>query len=117
MDRGGYPYAHLDLMITAINVQHEVGGNLAEILEVISHTIRERIRIKGEIRVLTSQQMLSGYVISFLPIGLGFILYAMNPAYIGAMFQEPCGWAMIAVGAISTTIGFIAIRKIVNIEV
>ncbi len=111
------PSDDLDLMITAINVQHEVGGNLAEILEVISHTIRERIRIKGEIRVLTSQQMLSGYVISFLPIGLGFILYAMNPEYMGAMFQEPCGWAMIAVGAISTTIGFIAIRKIVNIEV
>jgi tight adherence protein B len=111
------PSDDLDLMITAINVQHEVGGNLAEILEVISHTIRERIRIKGEIRVLTSQQMLSGYVVSFLPIGLGLILYAMNPEYMGAMFQEPCGWAMMAVGIISMTIGFIAIRKIVNIEV
>jgi tight adherence protein B len=111
------PSDDLDLMITAINVQHEVGGNLAEILEVISHTIRERIRIKGEIRVLTSQQMLSGYVVSFLPIGLGLVLYAMNPDYMGAMFQEPCGWAMIAVGVISMTIGFIAIRKIVNIEV
>jgi tight adherence protein B len=111
------PSDDLDLMITAINVQHEVGGNLAEILEVISHTIRERIRIKGEIRVLTSQQMLSGYVVSFLPIGLGLILYAMNPNYMGAMFQEPCGWAMMAVGVISMTVGFIAIRKIVNIEV
>jgi tight adherence protein B len=111
------PSDDLDLMITAINVQHEVGGNLAEILEVISHTIRERIRIKGEIRVLTSQQMLSGYVVSFLPIGLGLVLYAMNPDYMGAMFQEPCGWAMMAVGVISMTIGFIAIRKIVNIEV
>jgi tight adherence protein B len=111
------PSDDLDLMITAINVQHEVGGNLAEILETISHTIRERIRIKGEIRVLTAQGMISGYVISFLPLGLGLILYAMNPAYIGAMFQEPCGWAMIATGTISTTIGYIAIRKIVNIEV
>ena len=111
------PSDDLDLMITAINVQHEVGGNLAEILETISHTIRERIRIKGEIRVLTSQQMLSGYVVSFLPIGLGLLLYAMNPDYMGAMFQEPCGLIMIAVGVISMTIGFIAIRKIVNIEV
>jgi tight adherence protein B len=111
------PSDDLDLMITAVNVQHEVGGNLAEILETISHTIRERIRIKGEIRVLTSQQMISGYVVSFLPIGLGLILYAMNPEYMGAMFQEPCGLAMIAVGVISMTIGFIAIRKIVNIEV
>jgi len=111
------PSDDLDLMITAVNVQHEVGGNLAEILETISHTIRERIRIKGEIRVLTSQQMLSGYVVSFLPIGLGLLLYAMNPNYMGAMFQEPCGMIMIAVGVISMTIGFIAIRKIVNIEV
>jgi tight adherence protein B len=111
------PSDDLDLMITAVNVQHEVGGNLAEILETISHTIRERIRIKGEIRVLTAQGMISGYVISFLPVGLGLILYAMNPVYIGSMFQEPCGWAMIAVGTISATIGFIAIRKIVNIDV
>jgi tight adherence protein B len=111
------PSDDLDLMITAVNVQHEVGGNLAEILETISHTIRERIRIKGEIRVLTAQGMISGYVISFLPLGLGLILYAMNPVYIGRMFQQPCGWAMIAVGTISTVVGFIAIRKIVNIEV
>jgi tight adherence protein B len=111
------PSDDLDLMITAINVQHEVGGNLAEILETISHTIRERIRIKGEIKVLTAQGMISGYVISFLPLGLGLILYAMNPDYIGAMFEEPCGWAMIATGTISTVIGYIAIRKIVNIEV
>ena len=111
------PSDDLDLMITAINVQHEVGGNLAEILETISHTIRERIRIKGEIRVLTAQGMISGYVISFLPLGLGLVLYAMNPLYIGRMFQQPCGWAMIAVGTISTVVGFIAIRKIVNIEV
>lgn len=111
------PSDDLDLMITAINVQHEVGGNLAEILDTISHTIRERIRIKGEIRVLTAQGMISGYVVSFLPVGLGLILFAMNPDYMGAMFQEPCGWAMVAAGTITTTIGYIAIRKIVNIEV
>jgi tight adherence protein B len=111
------PSDDLDLMITAVNVQHEVGGNLAEILETISHTIRERIRIKGEIRVLTSQQMISGYVVSFLPIGLGLLLYVMSPDYMGSMFRDQCGWAMIAVGVIMMTIGFIAIRKIVDIEV
>jgi tight adherence protein B len=111
------PSDDLDLMITAVNVQHEVGGNLAEILETISHTIRERIRIKGEIKVLTAQGMISGYVISFLPVGLGLVLFAMNPNYMGAMFKEPCGWAMIAVGVVLITVGFIAIRKIVNIEV
>jgi tight adherence protein B len=111
------PSDDLDLMITAINVQHEVGGNLAEILETISHTIRERVRIKGEIRVLTSQQMISGYVISFLPIGLGLILFAMNPNYMGKMFKDICGIAMLAIGAIMITTGFLAIRKIVSIEV
>jgi len=107
----------LDLMITAVNVQHEVGGNLAEILEIIGHTIRERVRIKGEIRVLTAQGMISGYVISLLPIVLGLILYLMNPDYIAAMFQEVCGWIMIGVAAIGMITGFIAIQKIVRIEV
>ena len=111
------PSDDLDLFITAVNVQHEVGGNLAEILETISHTIRERIRIKGEIRVLTSQQMISGYVISALPIGLGLILFAMNPAYMGRMFEDVCGIAMLSVGGIMIVAGFLAIRKIVSIEV
>jgi tight adherence protein B len=107
----------LDLMITAVNVQHEVGGNLAEILEVIGHTIRERVRIKGEIRVLTAQGMISGYIISLLPVVLGLILYLMNPDYIAAMFQEVCGWIMVGVAAIGIITGFIAIQKIVRIEV
>ena len=107
----------LDLMITAINVQHEVGGNLAEILDVIAYTIRERVRIKGEIRVLTAQGMISGYVISLLPIILGLILYLMNPAYITAMFQEVCGWIMIGVAVTGIITGFIAVQKIVRIEV
>jgi tight adherence protein B len=107
----------LDLMITAINVQHEVGGNLAEILEVIGHTIRERVRIKGEIRVLTAQGMISGYVISLLPVVLGLILYLMNKEYIGAMFTEFCGWIMIGVALTGIVTGFIAIQKIVRIEV
>jgi len=107
----------LDLMITAVNVQHEVGGNLAEILEVIGHTIRERVRIKGEIRVLTAQGMISGYIISLLPVVLGLILYLMNPDYMVAMFQEVCGWIMVSVAAIGIITGFIAIQKIVRIEV
>jgi len=107
----------LDLMITAINVQHEVGGNLSEILETIGHTIRERVRIKGEIRVLTAQGMISGYIISFLPVGLGLLLYLMNPNYMGAMFKELCGWIMVAVAVTGIITGFIAIQKIVRIEV
>jgi tight adherence protein B len=111
------PSDDLDLMITAISVQHEVGGNLAEILETISFTIRERIRIKGEIRVLTAQQSISGYVISVLPIGLGLILFIMNPDYMGAMFHDVCGIAMISVGGVMIVSGFFAIRKIMDIDV
>jgi tight adherence protein B len=107
----------LDLMITAVNVQHEVGGNLSEILEVIGETIRERVRIKGEIRVLTAQGMISGYIISFLPVALGLILYLMNPEYLGAMFRELCGWIMTGVAVTGIITGFIAIQKVVRIEV
>jgi tight adherence protein B len=115
------PSEDLDLVITAVNVQREVGGNLAEILEVIGHTIRERVRIKGEIEVLTAQQMYGGYVIAFIPVILLLVLYAINPKYVGRMVepnpQQPCGWAMLAVGGFLILIGFLAIRRIVRIEV
>ena len=111
------PSPDLDLMITAINVQHEVGGNLAEILDIISYTIRERVRIQGEIRTLTAQQMLSGYIISFLPIALGLILYLMNREYMLGMFDHPCGLVMTGVALLGIIIGFVAIQRIVRIEV
>jgi len=111
------PSDDLDLMITAINIQGKVGGNLAEILDTIGHTIRERIRIKGEIRVLTAQQMISGYVLTLLPVILGLILYLINRNYMMKLFSDPCGWIMVGVSAIMIAIGFVIIRKIVNIEV
>ena len=111
------PSEDLDLMITAINIQGRVGGNLAEILDTIGHTIRERVRIKGEIRVLTAQQMISGYILTGLPIILGLVLYLINKEYMGRMFQDPCGWIMIGTSVIMITVGFLIIRKIVDIEV
>jgi tight adherence protein B len=111
------PSDDLDLMVTAINIQGRVGGNLAEILDTIGYTIRERVRIKGEIRVLTAQQMISGYILTLLPVGLGLVLYLLNRQYIGRMFQDPCGWIMIVVAVIMIVSGFLIIRKIVDIEV
>lgn len=123
------PSEDLDLMVTAINIQHEVGGNLAEILEVISFVIRERIRISGEIKTLTAQGMLSGYIISLLPIALSLLLYAMNHEYIGRLFlpcegasatacpTQPCGWIMTGAGLFLIIIGFLAIQKVVRIEI
>lgn len=108
----------LDLVITAVNVQREVGGNLAEILEVISSTIRERIKLKGEIRVLTSQGRITGYLISFLPIGLAMFLNVINPGYMGQMFSNrACGWPMIGAGLALIGIGAAIIQKIIDIEI
>jgi tight adherence protein B len=79
------------------------------------------VRIAGEIKTLTAQGMLSGYIISGLPIALGLILFAMNQEYLGRMFQpgptQPCGWIMIGVGILMIFLGFTAIMKIVKIEV
>jgi tight adherence protein B len=108
----------LDLVVTAVNIQREVGGNLAEILEVISQTIRERIKLKGEIRVLTSQGRITGYLISFLPISLALFLNASNPTYMGQMFEDrACGWPMIGAGLALIGIGSAIIQKIIDIEI
>jgi tight adherence protein B len=111
----------LDLMITAINVQHEVGGNLAEILEIISHTIRERVRIQGEIKTLTAQGEITGYILSSLPFAITAILFLLNREYMGRMFlnspSQPCGWIMSGVSVVIITAGFIVMKKIVKIEV
>jgi tight adherence protein B len=108
----------LDLVVTAVNIQREVGGNLAEILEVISHTIRERIKLKGEIRVLTAQGRITGYLISFLPILLALFLYAINPDYMGHLFENRmCGWPLLGVGLALIGIGATVVQKIVQIEI
>jgi len=115
------PSKDLDFVVTAINVQREVGGNLAEILDTISFTIRERVRIKGEIATLTAQGMMTGYVISLLPIGLGLFLSLINPTYMGQLWEQSrwqfCGIAMIVAVFLMIGIGFAIIMKIVNIEV
>ena len=110
------PSEDLDLMVSAISIQHEVGGNLGQILDVIGETIRERVRIKGEIAVLTSQQSLSGYVISALPIVLGFGLFLMNRDYMLGMFVWP--WICLPIGGlVLEAMGFLVMKKIVAIEV
>ncbi|HEY7736509.1 MAG TPA: type II secretion system F family protein [Candidatus Limnocylindrales bacterium] len=114
----------LELMATAISIQHTVGGNLAEILDSIAFTIRERVRIKGEIRTLTAQQRLSGYVVGFLPIGLAGFIFVAAPKFFDPMFSKPpdiaglpAGVIIMALGAFMMFIGFMLIRRIVDIEV
>ena len=114
----------LELMATAISIQHTVGGNLAEILDSIAFTIRERVRIKGEIKTLTAQQRLSGYVVGFLPIGLAGFLFIAAPGFMSPMFDNrvsllglPGGVLILCIGGFAMFIGFMLIRKIVDIEV
>jgi tight adherence protein B len=114
----------LELMATAISIQHNVGGNLAEILDSIAYTIRERVRIKGEIRTLTAQQRLSGYVVGFLPIGLAGFLFIAAPGFMAPMFDDsvniaglPAGVIILIFGGFMMFMGFMFIRKIVDIEV
>ena len=113
-----------ELMATAIAIQHQVGGNLAEILDSIAFTIRERIRIKGEIRTLTAQQRMSGYVVGGLPFFLALFIYLAAPTFFNPMFAKPPDVLGIPLGVILLFIamaamgaGFYFIRKIVDIEV
>ncbi len=107
----------LDLMVTAIGVQQQVGGNLAEILDTIAFTIRERVRIKGEINTLTAQGRMSGYLVAFLPIGIAVTLNFINPSFMQPLFTQQLGQILLGVGGVMMVIGFIAIQKIVNIKV
>jgi len=114
----------LELMATDIAIQHTVGGNLAEILDSIAFTIRERVRIQGEIRTLTAQQRLSGYVVGFLPIGLAGFLFVAAPQFMKPLFDDrvklaglPAGVIILFVGGFMMFLGFMFIRKIVDIEV
>ena len=114
----------LELMVTAIQIQSQVGGNLATVLDAIANTIRERIRLYGEIQTLTAMQRYSGYVITLLPVGLAGLLFLISPSYITVMLERPpemfglpMGIVFFLVGLISMGMGYLLIRRIVDIKV
>ena len=107
----------LDLVVTAVLIQRQVGGNLSEILDSISGTIRERIRIEGEINTLTAQGRASGFIVALLPIALGALLFVINPEYMTPLFTTTLGRMMLAIGGFSQLIGIFLIKKIIEIEV
>jgi tight adherence protein B len=111
------PSEDLDLMIQAILIQRQIGGNLAVILETIVQTIRDRVRIQRQVTTLTAQGRISGIVIGLLPFALGIFLYLIDSSYIGILFTHPIGIGLLVGGMISGTIGFFFIRKITTIEV
>jgi tight adherence protein B len=107
----------LDLVVTAILVQRSAGGNLAEILDNVAETMRERIRIRGEIQTLTAQQRMTGFVIGLLPVGVGGLFMLVSPEYITVLFTDTIGKVMLGVAAVLEAVGIIVIRRILSIEV
>jgi tight adherence protein B len=107
----------LDIVVTAMLVQQSTGGNLAEILENVAHTMRERIRIRGEIKTLTTQQMMTGYIIGGLPIFVGLAVSVLNPEYMNVLFTELAGQVMLGGAFLMECFGIFIIKRILAIEV
>ncbi|MBT8159203.1 MULTISPECIES: type II secretion system F family protein [Arthrobacter] len=100
----------------AIQINREVGGNLAEVLDQVNETIRERSEIKGHIKSLAAEGKFSGYILMALPFGIVTMLMVVNPGYMEPMFTHPLGWGMIAASAILMTIGGLWMRKIIDLK-
>lgn len=105
------------IFVTAILIQREVGGNLAEILDKIAYTIRERFTLQRQIRVYTAQGRLTGYILAAMPILLGLAITALNPVYMAILFEDPMGKVLIAAAATLQFLGFLLIRRIIDIEI
>lgn len=110
------PSDDLGLLVTAVMIQRQVGGNLAEVLDNISQTIVQRIKLKGEVKTLTAQGRISGLIIGLLPLLIMTIIFVLNPEYMKTLFNHTIGIVMVVVGVIGQIIGFLIIRRIVDIE-
>ena len=107
----------VDLLVTAITIQYETGGNLAQTLEVIGQTVRDRIRIQREIRVLTSQQRLTGFILGGLPIVLGFALFLINPQHMSKLFLPGITRIMLVGAVVMQISGYLVVNKLLSVEV
>lgn len=107
----------LKLFVTAVLIQRDTGGNLGEVLGNISHVIRERFRIQGELKTLTSNVRLSGTILGILPIALVGLITLVNPTFIGPLFKERTGHILLAIAAALQLLGFLLMRKLARIEI
>lgn len=105
------------IFATAVMIQRDTGGNLAEVLEKIAYVIRDRFRILGDVRTFTAQGRLSGFILALLPIFLGITISIISPGYMDNLFNDPLGSVLITVAVVLQVIGFLTIRKIVNFKV
>jgi tight adherence protein B len=102
---------------TAILVQRETGGNLAEIIDKISYVIRERFRVQGQLKIFTAQARMTGFILAFLPIGVGITIGIMNPEYLKPLWFDRIGKIMVAAAVIMQILGMLAIRRIIRIKI
>lgn len=111
------PLQDMKMIVTAILIQKESGGNLAEVLDKVAYVIRERFRLKRQVRVHTAQGRMTGWILSFLPLILGIALYLLDPKHMSLLWQRHIGRELLWASVIMTSIGALIIRKIVNMEV
>jgi len=111
------PLVDIRILITAILIQREVGGNLAEVLDNLAAVIRERFKIRRQLRVITAQGRLSGYILAVMPIAVGFAIFLLNRPYVMILFEHPIGKLMAVSAVILQILGYLWIRKIVDIEI
>jgi tight adherence protein B len=111
------PLHDVQILVTAILIQKESGGNLAEIVEKVAHIIRERFRLKREIGTKTAQGRLTGWILALLPVVLGFAIFLVNPGYMERLWQTSTGLTMLYSAAVMTLIGGLIIRRIVNVRI
>jgi tight adherence protein B len=111
------PLLDLRLCVTAILIQRETGGNLAEILEKVAHTIRERFRILGDLKTLTTSSRMSAWLLCGLPIFITIVITAMNPDYMSILWRDPRGHKLIAVALFMQVTGMLVVRKILRIKI
>lgn len=111
------PLVDLDMFVTAINIQYRIGGNLSQILRTIAHTVRERLRIRAEVKTLTAQQRLSSVIVSLAPVVIAVFVSFVNPTYMSALFEPGLGRVMLVMAVAGIAVGFYAMMRIADIEI
>jgi tight adherence protein B len=111
------PNLDLKFFVTAVNIQRQTGGDLAEILDRIGYVIRERYKIQGQVKALSAEGRLSGIVLIALPIGLFLMMIWMKPEYIAILWQDPLGIKMSIFAIVMMLVGSFMIKKMVEIKV
>ena len=111
------PIEDLRFLVISVLIQRETGGNLAELMQNMANLIRERLKLLGQVKALSAEGRLSGWILFLLPIAMGLLLMLVNPGYVGKLFSDPAGQMMMAIAAVQMLLGGLWMRSIVNLRV